>query len=72
MLLHAQDRVTGVRILRDAALQRAGLAARAGSGAQGEETLRADLVVHATGRTGRTAAWLPALGPAQRRLPKSS
>ena len=45
----SQDRVTGARILR-----------RADGG--GEETLAADLVVDATGRTGRTTAWLSALG----------
>jgi 2-polyprenyl-6-methoxyphenol hydroxylase-like FAD-dependent oxidoreductase len=51
----ARDRVTGARILR-----------RAGRGsARIEETLPAGLVVDATGRTGRTAAWLPALGYAQ-------
>jgi 2-polyprenyl-6-methoxyphenol hydroxylase-like FAD-dependent oxidoreductase len=44
----AQDRVTGVRIARRAA--------GAGPGGAGSEhTLRADLVVDATGRTGRTA-----------------
>jgi 2-polyprenyl-6-methoxyphenol hydroxylase-like FAD-dependent oxidoreductase len=48
----AQDRVTGVRILRHTA----------DGGTRSEESLRADLVVDATGRTGRTAAWLPALG----------
>jgi 2-polyprenyl-6-methoxyphenol hydroxylase-like FAD-dependent oxidoreductase len=51
----AQDRVTGVRIARRAA--------GAGPGGAGSEhTLRADLVVDATGRTGRTATWLSALG----------
>jgi 2-polyprenyl-6-methoxyphenol hydroxylase-like FAD-dependent oxidoreductase len=44
-----RDRVTGVRIAR-----------RAARGA--EDTLRADLVVDATGRNGRTPAWLAALG----------
>jgi 2-polyprenyl-6-methoxyphenol hydroxylase-like FAD-dependent oxidoreductase len=44
----AQDRITGVRILRSAA------------GA--EETLAADLVVDATGRSGRTPAWLATIG----------
>ena len=44
----ARDRVTGVRILR---------------GANGvEETLDADLVLDATGRSGRTATWLAAIG----------
>ncbi len=43
----ARDRVTGVRILR-----------RAGA----EETVNADLVVDATGRCGRTPAWLSAIG----------
>jgi 2-polyprenyl-6-methoxyphenol hydroxylase-like FAD-dependent oxidoreductase len=47
----ARDRVTGVRVLRSAA-----------GGDRNEETLQADLVVDATGRTGRAAAWLPALG----------
>ena len=41
----ARDRVTGVRILRRA-------------GGTAEETLDADLVLDATGRSGRTAAWL--------------
>jgi 2-polyprenyl-6-methoxyphenol hydroxylase-like FAD-dependent oxidoreductase len=44
-----RDRVTGVRLLR-----------RAAGGA--EETLEADLVLDATGRSGRTPAWLAALG----------
>ena len=44
-----RDRVTGVRILR-----------RAAGGA--EETLEADLVLDATGRSGRTPAWLATLG----------
>ncbi len=44
----ARDRVTGVRILRGA------------GGA--EETLRADLVLDATGRGGRATAWLAAIG----------
>jgi 2-polyprenyl-6-methoxyphenol hydroxylase-like FAD-dependent oxidoreductase len=48
----AKDRVVGARILR-----------RADGGA--EATLAADLVVDATGRTGRTIAWLPALGYVQ-------
>jgi 2-polyprenyl-6-methoxyphenol hydroxylase-like FAD-dependent oxidoreductase len=56
----AKDRVTGVRILRHAAG-----GGGPGSGARSEETLRADLVVDATGRTGRTATWLPALGYAE-------
>jgi 2-polyprenyl-6-methoxyphenol hydroxylase-like FAD-dependent oxidoreductase len=44
----ARDRVTGVRILR---------------GADGvEETLGADLILDATGRGGRTAAWLATIG----------
>jgi 2-polyprenyl-6-methoxyphenol hydroxylase-like FAD-dependent oxidoreductase len=43
------DRVTGARVLR-----------RGDGGA--DETLDADLVVDATGRGGRTTAWLPALG----------
>ncbi len=43
----ARDRVTGVRILR-----------RGGA----EETLDADLVLDATGRSGRTPAWLAGLG----------
>jgi 2-polyprenyl-6-methoxyphenol hydroxylase-like FAD-dependent oxidoreductase len=44
----ARDRVTGVRIL---------------CGTDGvEETLSADLVLDATGRSGRTAAWLAAIG----------
>jgi hypothetical protein len=51
----ARDRVTGVRVLHSAA------DGGSGSGARSEETLQADLVV-ATGRTGRAAAWLPALG----------
>jgi 2-polyprenyl-6-methoxyphenol hydroxylase-like FAD-dependent oxidoreductase len=46
----SQDRVTGARILRRA------------DGGGGEETLPADLVVDATGRTGRATAWLSALG----------
>jgi 2-polyprenyl-6-methoxyphenol hydroxylase-like FAD-dependent oxidoreductase len=44
-----RDRVTGVRILRSR-----------GDGA--EETVEADLVVDATGRGGRTPAWLVTLG----------
>ena len=55
----ARDRVTGVRLVRHAAGD-GGL-----DGTRSEETLRADLVVDATGRTGRTAAWLPALGYAE-------
>jgi hypothetical protein len=55
----ARDRVTGVRLLRHP-----GGGGDPG-GARSEETLRADLVVDATGRTGRTATWLPALGYAE-------
>ena len=44
-----RDRVTGVRIVRL-------------DNGQVEETLDADLVVDATGRGGRTASWLPAMG----------
>ena len=44
----ARDRVTGVRILSHAA--------------RVEETLDADLVLDATGRSGRTATWLAAIG----------
>jgi 2-polyprenyl-6-methoxyphenol hydroxylase-like FAD-dependent oxidoreductase len=51
----AGDRVTGVGILRRAD----------GAGDGGAETMRADLVVDAAGRTGRTAAWLSALDYAQ-------
>jgi len=43
------DRVTGARIVRL-------------DNGQAEETLDADLVVDATGRGGRTASWLPAMG----------
>jgi len=53
-----RDRVTGVRIVR-----------RAAGGA--EETLDADLVLDATGRGGRTPAWLATLGceqPPEERL----
>jgi hypothetical protein len=50
----ARDRVAGVRVLHSAANS------GPGSGARSEETLQADLVVDATGRTGRAAAWLPA------------
>ena len=53
----ARDRVTGARVLPT-------------GGA--EEVLAADLVVDATGRGGRTPAWLKALGydpPAEERLP---
>lgn len=53
------DRVTGVRILRRAD------GTGDGGAPGGAETMRADLVVDATGRTGRTAAWLSALGYAQ-------
>jgi 2-polyprenyl-6-methoxyphenol hydroxylase-like FAD-dependent oxidoreductase len=45
----AKDRVTGVRVVR-----------RAASGV--EETVGADLVVDATGRRGRTPAWLATIG----------
>ena len=45
----ARDRVTGVRILRGAA-------------DAAEETMDADLVLDATGRGGRTAAWLAKIG----------
>jgi 2-polyprenyl-6-methoxyphenol hydroxylase-like FAD-dependent oxidoreductase len=54
----ARDRVTGVRIAR-----------RAAAGAK--DTLDADLVVDATGRGGRTLAWLAAIGydqPPEERL----
>jgi len=44
----ARDRVTGVRMLAH--------------GAHAEETLAADLVLDATGRGGRAAAWLAAIG----------
>jgi 2-polyprenyl-6-methoxyphenol hydroxylase-like FAD-dependent oxidoreductase len=44
----ARDRVTGVRMLRH--------------GANAEETLDADLVLDATGRGGRSSAWLAAIG----------
>ena len=53
------ERVTGVRIVRL-------------DNGQAEETLDADLVVDATGRSGRTASWLPAMGyapPAEEQLP---
>ena len=52
----ARDRVTGVRVVRHAT----GDGELDGAGS--EEIMRADLVVDASGRTGRTAAWLPALG----------
>jgi len=55
----ARDRVTGVRILR-----------RAAAGA--EEVLDADLVLDATGRSGRSPAWLAAIGydpPPEEQLP---
>ena len=45
-----RDRVTGVRVLHSAAN------GGPGSGARSEETLQADLVVDATGRTGRAFA----------------
>jgi 2-polyprenyl-6-methoxyphenol hydroxylase-like FAD-dependent oxidoreductase len=51
----AKDRVTGVRVVRRAA----------------EDTLGADLVLDATGRGGRTPAWLAAIGydqPPEERL----
>jgi 2-polyprenyl-6-methoxyphenol hydroxylase-like FAD-dependent oxidoreductase len=54
----ARDRVTGVRIVR-----------RAAGGA--EDTLGADLVLDATGRSGRTPAWLTTIGydqPPEQRL----
>jgi 2-polyprenyl-6-methoxyphenol hydroxylase-like FAD-dependent oxidoreductase len=53
-LITARDgeRVTGVRILRQA-------------DGSAEETLASDLVVAATGRAGRVAAWLEALGYAR-------
>ena len=47
----ARDRVTGARVRP-----------RAGGGAGKEQILAADLVVDATGRTGRTPAWLNELG----------
>jgi len=51
-----RDRVTGVRIRPH----------QAGTDAvSSEQVLLADLVVDATGRTGRTASWLPALGYGQ-------
>jgi 2-polyprenyl-6-methoxyphenol hydroxylase-like FAD-dependent oxidoreductase len=55
----ARNRVTGARILRG------------GDGGTGE-TLGADLVVDATGRTGRTTTWLAALGydpPVEEQVP---
>ena len=55
----ARDRVTGARVLP-----------RADGGA--EQILTADLVVDATGRSGRTPAWLREIGydpPAEERLP---
>src|SRR5215472_15639233 len=54
---HDRDRVTGARVLPAGGT---------------EEVLAADLVVDATGRGGRTPAWLKALGydpPAEERLP---
>jgi 2-polyprenyl-6-methoxyphenol hydroxylase-like FAD-dependent oxidoreductase len=57
----ARDRVTGVRVLR-----------RAADGAQTEEILDADLVLDATGRAGRTPAWLATIGydpPPEEQLP---
>jgi 2-polyprenyl-6-methoxyphenol hydroxylase-like FAD-dependent oxidoreductase len=53
----APDRVTGVRIARHLADGGA-----PGSAAPSQQTVRADLVVDATGRASRSAAWLPALG----------
>ena len=46
-LVTTDDRVVGARIVRHG---------------QAESTLDADLVVDATGRAGRTATWLPAMG----------
>ena len=57
----ARDRVTGARVRP-----------RAGGGAGKEQILAADLVVDATGRTGRTVAWLNELGydpPAEEQIP---
>ena len=57
----ARDRVTGARVRP-----------RAGGGAGKEQILAADLVVDATGRTGRTPAWLNELGydpPAEEQIP---
>ena len=54
-----RDRVTGVRTVRHA------VGDGEPDGARSDEILRADLVVDATGRTGRAAAWLPALGYAE-------
>jgi 2-polyprenyl-6-methoxyphenol hydroxylase-like FAD-dependent oxidoreductase len=54
----ARDRVTGVRMLSHAT--------------RVEETLETDLVLDATGRSGRTATWLAAIGykqPPQEQLP---
>ena len=54
----ARDRVTGARVLPRA-------------GGDGPEILAADLVVDATGRGGRTAAWLKEIGydpPAEEQL----
>jgi 2-polyprenyl-6-methoxyphenol hydroxylase-like FAD-dependent oxidoreductase len=54
----ARDRITGVRILRSADSV--------------EETLRADLVLDATGRGGRATAWLATIGydqPPEEQLP---
>jgi 2-polyprenyl-6-methoxyphenol hydroxylase-like FAD-dependent oxidoreductase len=54
----ARDRVTGVRILR--------------APTAAEEVLDADLVLDATGRSGRTPAWLAAIGydpPPEEQLP---
>jgi 2-polyprenyl-6-methoxyphenol hydroxylase-like FAD-dependent oxidoreductase len=52
-----QDRVIGIRTLRDGSP---------------EQALETDLVVDATGRGGRTTAWLPAMGyqpPPEQRVP---
>jgi 2-polyprenyl-6-methoxyphenol hydroxylase-like FAD-dependent oxidoreductase len=54
---HSQDRVAGVRV-------------RSRDGADGVEALTADLVVDATGRGSRCAAWLNALGYAAPREEK--
>jgi 2-polyprenyl-6-methoxyphenol hydroxylase-like FAD-dependent oxidoreductase len=55
----ARDRITGVRILR----QPAGADGPTGADGPGDEqVLAADLVIDATGRTGRAAAWLRSLG----------
>jgi 2-polyprenyl-6-methoxyphenol hydroxylase-like FAD-dependent oxidoreductase len=51
----SRNRVTGVRTARHAD-------GAPGGAARSEQTVRADLVVDATGRAGRSATWLPALG----------